>query len=86
MTDAHETLWVYSLEDGSIIQQVELPDIGTVTNYTGRKEDQEFFYSFSGFVYPGSKFRFDMKTMTSSLIREDVVADHSPDDFQTKQV
>jgi len=86
MMDAHETLWIYSLVDGSIIQEVKLPDIGTVTNCTGRKEDQEFFYSFSGFVYPGSKFRFDMKTMTSSLIREDVVADHSPDDFQTKQV
>uniref|UniRef100_A0A7S1DPL6 Prolyl endopeptidase n=3 Tax=Hemiselmis andersenii TaxID=464988 RepID=A0A7S1DPL6_HEMAN len=86
MKDAHETLWIYSLTDGSVKQQVALPDIGSVANCTGRKEDSEFFYSFGGFVYPGSKFRFDTSSMESMLLREDKVVDHDPSYFETKQV
>lgn len=68
------------------MQDVQLPDLGTISALRGRTEHMEFFYSFTGFVYPAVQFRFDLETMTSVRLREDKVAGHDPDNFETKQV
>ena len=85
MEDAHHILTLYDM-GGAEVHRVDLPDVGTVASLNGRKEDSEFFYSFLGFVTPGLKFRFDVSAMRADKIREDAVADHKADDFETKQV
>jgi prolyl oligopeptidase len=85
MQDAQQTLTIYDMSGGEVCK-VALPDVGTVGSLSGRKVDMEFFYSFTGFVTPGQKFRFDLEKMEALKIREDTVTDHNPDDFETKQV
>ena len=69
MQHAQQTVTIFDME-GKKVQAVELPDVGTVGSLRGRKEDMEFFYSFTGFVTPGIKFRFDMEKMEATKIRE----------------
>jgi prolyl oligopeptidase len=85
MMHARETLDLYSVE-GNKVQEIPLPDVGSVGSLAGRRDDMEFFYSFMGFVHAGVKLRFDLETMVSTKLREDVVVDHNSDDFETKQV
>ena len=85
MQDAQQTLTIYDMFGGEV-RRVALPDVGTVGSLSGRKDDMEFFYSFTGFVTPGQKFRFDLEKMEALKIREDAVRDHNPADFETKQV
>jgi prolyl oligopeptidase len=85
LVDAHDEVHLYDLATGNFLRTVDLPDIGSVT-CSGRREDSEFFYSFSGFVYPGIHFRFDILEMQSNVVSEDVVLNHDPGSFQTEQV
>jgi prolyl oligopeptidase len=85
LIDAHDEIHLFDLASGSFIRTVDLPDIGSVS-CSGRREDPEFFYSFSGFVYPGTRFRFDIRDMSSQVVSEDVVMNHDPANFQTLQV
>jgi prolyl oligopeptidase len=85
LIDAHDEIHLFDLATGSFIRTVDLPDIGSVS-CSGRREDSEFFYSFSGFVYPGTRFRFDVREMRSQVVSEDVVVHHDPQSFQTQQV
>lgn len=34
-----------------------------------RVQHAEFFYRFTSFLYPGTVYRFDFKTQTSTLLR-----------------
>ena len=85
LIDAHDELHLYDLATGNFMRTVDLPDIGSVS-CSGRREDSEFFYSFSGFVYPGTRFRFDIHEMRSHVVSEDIVMNHDPQNFQTQQV
>ena len=85
LIDAHDEVHLYDLATGNFMRAVNLPDIGSVS-CSGRREDSEFFYSFSGFVYPGTRFRFDIRDMQSHVVSEDVVTNHDPKNFQTQQV
>jgi prolyl oligopeptidase len=85
LIDAHDEIHLHDLASGSFMRTVDLPDIGSVS-CSGRREDSEFFYSFSGFVYPGTRFRFDIRDMQSHAVSEDTVVNHDPQHFQTQQV
>jgi prolyl oligopeptidase len=85
LIDAHDEIHLHDLASGRFVRTVDLPDIGSVS-CSGRREDAEFFYSFSGFVYPGTRFRFDIHEMRSHAVSEDVVFNHDPQNFQTQQV
>jgi len=69
MEHAQQTLTIFDIL-GKEVQKVALPDVGTVGSLKGRKEDFEFFYSFTGFVTPGIKYRFDLGIVERELLRE----------------
>jgi prolyl oligopeptidase len=56
--------------DGSLIERLALPAIGTAYGFSGRREDTETFYQFSNFTTPGTTYRLDMKTRTSTIYRQ----------------
>jgi prolyl oligopeptidase len=84
MTDAHEVLKVFG-KDGTFDREIALPAIGAVDGFTGKRKDQEGFYSFSSFAYPGTIYRYDFSTSRSTVFRKPRVA-FSPDSFETVQV
>ena len=57
VADVASKLQIHSLATGSKQREVPLPGIGSITNFGGRREDSEFFFSFSSFTEPGATYR-----------------------------
>jgi prolyl oligopeptidase len=70
---------------GKPVREVELPGIGNVQGFDGRREETETFYSFVSFTRPSTVYRYDLKTGKSAVFRQPKVA-FNPDDYETKQV
>jgi prolyl oligopeptidase len=70
--------------DGSLIEQLHLPAIGTAYGFGGLREDTETFYQFSNFTTPGTTYRLDMKTRTSTIYRQPKLL-FDPELYETKQ-
>jgi prolyl oligopeptidase len=71
--------------DGSLIERLALPAIGTAYGFSGRREDAETFYQFSNFTTPGTTYRLDMKTRTSTIYRQPKLL-FDPALYETTQV
>lgn len=83
MTDAHSKTEVYSY-DGVLDHEVNLPGIGTVGAFSGKKEESIAYYSYTSFNTPGEIYKYDFTTKQSTLhFRPEVK--FNPDDFEVKQ-
>jgi prolyl oligopeptidase len=84
LQDAHSQIKIFDLK-GNLIREVELPGIGSVGGFAGKREDTETFYSFTSFTTPPTIYRYDMTTGKSEIFRQPKV-DFNPEDYETKQV
>jgi prolyl oligopeptidase len=84
LKDAHTEVRVFNLA-GKALGDVQLPGIGTVAGFHGRRRDKETFYGFTSFTTPTTIYRYDIDNGTSSVFRAPKVH-FKPNDFETKQV
>ncbi|MFO5528015.1 MAG: prolyl oligopeptidase family serine peptidase [Cuspidothrix sp.] len=84
LQDAHSQIKIFDLQ-GNLIREVELPGIGSVSGFSGKRHDTETFYSFTSFTTPGTIYRYDMKIGKSEIFRQPQV-DFNADDYETKQI
>lgn len=84
LQDAHSRVKICSL-DGQSLRDIELPDIGSVGGFGGKRSDTETFYSFTGYTVPGTIYHYDLATGASSVFRATRV-DFNPADYETKQI
>ncbi|KAH3757997.1 prolyl oligopeptidase [Pelomyxa schiedti] len=92
MHDVHDVLTLRNLFTGDLLSEVPLPDIGSVSEFSGKKRDREFFFSFTSFLFPtvvlrgevspvGEKWALDIR-----ILRTTVVPGIDSNQFETKQV
>jgi prolyl oligopeptidase len=84
LKDARSSVTAYNLE-GKLIREVDLPGIGSVGGFGGKRVDTETFYSFSTFTVPGAIYRYDVASGKSTIYREPKL-DFDGSKFETKQV
>lgn len=84
LKDARSQVKVIAL-DGSFVREIALPGIGSAGGFGGKRSDTETFYSFTSYTSPGTIFRHDLKTGTSTVFRQASV-DFDPEDYETHQV
>ncbi len=84
LKDARSSIKIFDLR-GKFIREVELPGIGTVQGFGGKRNDTETFYLFTGFTSPTTVYRYDLATGKSTVWRAPKV-DFNPNDYETKQV
>ena len=84
LKDAHSQVKVFSL-DGTFLHEIQLPGIGSVGGFGGKRKDTETFYSFTSYTAPGTIYRYDLAKRTSEVFREPKV-DFNPANYETKQV
>ncbi|HIK28904.1 MAG: prolyl oligopeptidase family serine peptidase [Oscillatoriaceae bacterium SKW80] len=84
LKDAHTQIKIFDLS-GSFIKEIELPGIGSVDGFSGKRYDTETFYSFTSFTTPTTIYRYDMVTGESTIFRQPKV-DFNPEDYETKQI
>lgn len=75
---------VYSLY-GAFERNVPLPGLGTVAGFSGEREDESVFYTYTSFNYPPTIFRYEVAQGTSQVFRAPEVA-FNPEDYETRQV
>ncbi|MBE9118578.1 S9 family peptidase [Lusitaniella coriacea LEGE 07157] len=84
LKDAHTQIKICNL-DGSFVRDIELPGIGSVGGFGGKRHDTETFYSFTGFTTPATIYRYDLKTGESTVFRQPQV-DFDPTQYETTQI
>src|SRR4029078_8467142 len=60
LKDACSSVRVFDLQ-GKHVRDVALPDLGSVSGFAGRRDDNETFYFFTSYTTPGALYRYDVK-------------------------
>ncbi|MBD2606414.1 S9 family peptidase [Scytonema hofmannii FACHB-248] len=84
LKDAHSQVKIFDL-NGTFVREVELPGLGSVGGFNGKRHDTETFYSFTSFTTPPTIYRYDIVSGKSQVFRQPKV-DFNPADYETKQV
>lgn len=82
--DAHSQVMIFDLQ-GQYLRSVDLPGIGSVSGFDGKREDTETFYGFTSYTAPPTLYRYDLKTGERTLHQQPQV-DFLPDAYETQQV
>lgn len=70
---------------GKLEHKIALPGVGTASGFGSKKEDGEFFYTFTSFTYPATSFKYNIQSGKSELYQKPEVK-FDPSGFETKQV
>ncbi|KAI1302317.1 Prolyl endopeptidase [Halotydeus destructor] len=74
------------LDDGSLIKQLDCP-IGTITSFTGKKNQSEIFYYFTSFLTPGTIYHYDLAKHEVPQVHLEVELEgFDANEFKTEQV
>jgi prolyl oligopeptidase len=82
--DASSRVKFYDLT-GKFLNELKLPEIGTVGGIVGKRNENEAFYSFSSFIRPNTIFKLNVNTLDQSIFKAPKI-DYNPDLFETRQV
>lgn len=83
MKDAYSKVEILNM-DGSFSSEFQLPGIGTLGSFSGKKEEKIAFYSFASFTQPSVAYKYDFETGKSELFYEPKI-NFNPEDFVTEQ-
>jgi prolyl oligopeptidase len=84
MVDAVSKVKQYNY-DGEIIFDVELPGIGSVGGFGGKKEDSILYYSFSNYKTPSTIYSYKPRNGKSKIYKKPDV-DFKPENYVSNQV
>lgn len=70
---------------GRQLTDLEIPPLGTIAGFEGKRESTETFFSFTNYVNPMTLFRLDLASGKSSVWKRPKLA-FDPDDFATERV
>jgi prolyl oligopeptidase len=82
--DAVSDVVQYDLS-GNKERSITLPGLGSAGGFSGKREENEIYYSFTSYVYPPTIFRYDIKKGASEVYKKAGV-DFDPSLYESKQV
>ncbi|HEX6862151.1 MAG TPA: prolyl oligopeptidase family serine peptidase, partial [Thermoanaerobaculia bacterium] len=85
LKDARSQVRIFDLA-GKPVRELELPGLGSVGGFSGRRTDRETFYTFTSYTNPGTIYRYDLTTGKSTLFREPKIQGYDPSLYETRQV
>ena len=84
LKDACHEIRVFGL-DGQSRGRIELPGLGTVDGFQGKRTSTESFYSFTNYVTPPTVYRYDFSLQQSTVWRAPKLA-FSTTDYTTERI
>ncbi len=84
MVDAISKVYQYDY-NGKMIREVKLPGLGSASGFGGKKEDKEFYFSFTNYNTPGSSYKYNVETGEYTQYWKPEI-DFNPNDYESKQV
>jgi len=82
--DARSDLRLFGL-DGTPRGTVALPTAGSVGGISARRQDGEFFYAFTSYLFPSTIYRYDLARGESEVFRAPTV-DFAASRYETRQI
>ncbi|MFN2394218.1 MAG: prolyl oligopeptidase family protein [Bacteroidales bacterium] len=84
LVDAHSKAYIHEI-NGTQVAEIDFPVPGTVGGFSGKKDNNMAFFSFTSFTYPSTIFRFDIAENEYEPFFTSNV-DFQPEEYETKQV
>jgi prolyl oligopeptidase len=84
LADVRPQVRIFS-QAGRFVREVQLPGIGAVAGFHGKRTDSETFYTFSSFNRPATLYHYDMASGTSRVFRQPELR-FNPDGYEVRQV
>ncbi|WP_208103861.1 prolyl oligopeptidase family serine peptidase [Flagellimonas ochracea] len=84
MVDALSKVLQYDY-DGKLVREVELPGLGSANGFGGKKEEKEFYFSFTNYNTPSSSYKYNVETGEYEQYWKPEI-DFNPDDYESTQV
>ncbi|WP_298488065.1 prolyl oligopeptidase family serine peptidase [uncultured Maribacter sp.] len=84
MVDAISKVYQYNY-NGKLIREVKLPGIGSAGGFGGKKEDKDFYFSFSNYKTPGSYYKYNVESGEYNLYWTPEI-DFNSDEYESNQV
>lgn len=84
MVDAISKVFQYDY-DGKLVREVQLPGLGSASGFGGKKEDKEFYFSFTNYNTPGSSYKYNVETGEYQQYWKPEI-DFIPEDYESHQV
>lgn len=85
MKDACSKAYAYNM-DGTLLHEIALPGLGTLGGFSGDKDENIGFYSYTSFTFPNTIYKYDITKNASEIYIKPEVKDFNADDYETKQV
>ena len=84
MKDAISQVMQYDFE-GNLVREIDLPGIGTVGGFSGKKEDSTLYFSFSNYITAGTIYSFNPEVGDKEIYEQPKVKFNS-EDYESEQV
>lgn len=84
MVDAHSVVKIFD-EQGKFLHDLDNKEIGTIYGFSGDKDSDVTFYTFTSFTTPAVIYSYDIKANKSSVY-EKANINFNTDDYETKQI
>ncbi len=84
MVDAISKVYQYGY-DGKLVREIELPGLGSAGGFGGKKEESEFYFSFTNYNTPSSIYKYNVETGQYEQYWKPQI-DFNPEDYQSEQV
>ncbi len=84
MVDAISKVLQYDYE-GNLVREVKLPGVGSASGFGGKKEDKEFYFSFTNYVTPGSSYKYNVETGDYSSYWKPEI-NFNPEEYESNQI
>ncbi len=83
MKDAHSLVKVFEM-DGQFAYNIDA-DLGTISGFYGKKDDNITFYSLTSFTTPSTIYKYNVAENKSTVYKHSGI-DFDPEKYETKQV
>ena len=84
MVDAISKVLQYDF-DGKLVREVNLPGVGSAGGFGGKKDDKEFYFSFTNYNTPSSSYKYNVETGDYKQYWKPEI-DYNPADYISTQV
>ncbi len=84
MIDAVSQVKQYNFS-GELITEIDLPGLGSIGGFSGKKEDSILYYSFSNYNTPRTIYSYEPNTKVSNLYKKPNI-DFNSDEYTSNQV
>ncbi len=84
MVDAISKVFQYDYQ-GKLIREVALPGVGSANGFGGKKDENEFYFSFTNYNTPSSSYKYNVDSGEYEQYWKPEI-DFNPEDYESKQV